>query len=336
MPNQIVISGMEQDALLRLLNKVAHEGLDLEGSITKMEVFSTTAADTYVVRPNGNEIDFWLLCEELRERCHRKPSVQLRAWMKVRYGMFDLPKGDYCVAFDDAHGLLFCNKQGCQFRIGAGEEDTAAEEVGHAVYQPSQKLPLTSLPARQGVIAVGDPRRAKLLKDSLSLSGAGVLVWIFLALAAIILFICCWWMYRETVLPDSIHGLNFEPWWLFFVLLILVGYMPQSKIVKIVFIVIFSLLMLFSLPFLANSTIHTEHVEGRGVIVSSFGGETSHNYKVDIIEPEGGTATVRMYHNGSFSEGDTCIVVMDRGVLGLLHVDSLSHPSHEALGQGRF
>lgn len=335
MNNLIHISGIEQAKVIRLINAIADEELDPEGSITKIEILSTPEAEGFVVRPNGNEWDFWVLSDVLRERCIAiKSPAQIQVWCHVKEGMFDLPKGKYYVEFGDAESLLFCDTKGRQFRLVEPDPDGALvpEEIGRAVYQACPQQTLTPLAGEQGVIKVGKPRTGKLLKDRfLNSGGVGLLIVIPLLLIAILYALSTWWL-KETVLPSTFPNLDPYLNWVPLAMIFGVCYAFQSKIVRVVTIAVGSVWLLFVLAFAANSCIHTEKdIHGQGVIVENVGKDsTANNYKVAVLTPERGQATVRMHHDGSFSRGDVCTVVMDRGVLGLLHVDSLAHIEPEA------
>lgn len=333
MSNLIHISGIGQAKAVRLIKAIADEGLDLEGSITKVEILSTPTDDSFVVRPNGDEFDFWILCDVLRERCLKMPSVQVEAWCRVRKGMFDLPKGKYYVEFGDAESLLFCDTKGRQFRLVEPEPDEALvpEEIGRAVYQACPQQTLTPLSDGQGVISVGEKRTAKLLKDRLVHSEAFSLVLLVPFFILLVLWAVSTWLYKETVLPSGFFRDSVIPFystWMPPILIIMACYSFQSKFVRACSISIGTVLLLFMLAFFANSYIHTEEgIRGQGVIVENVGKDsTTNNYVVQLLTPDTGQATVRMHHDGSFVKGNKCTVVMDRGVLGLLHVDSLLHP----------
>lgn len=330
MSNLIHISGIDQAKVIRLINAIADEGLDSEGSITKVEILSTPEAEGFVVRPNGNEWDFWVLCDVLRERCIAKKSpAQIRAWCHVKAGMFDLPKGKYYVGFGDAGSLLFCGTKGRQFRLVEPEPDGSlvAEEIGRAVYPACPQQTLTPLADGQGVIMVGKPRAGKLLKERIMQSeGVELLIVIPLLLIAI-LGAASTWDFKETVLPSSFPNLDAYLFYYLPLALIFGVCYSRNRIVRVATIAVGSVWLLFSLAFAANSYIHTEEgIHGQGVIVENVGKDsTTNNYVVHLLPPEEGQATVRMHHDGSFSRGDVCTVVMDRSVLGLLHVDSLAH-----------
>lgn len=330
MKNLIHISGIDQAKVVRLINAIADEELDSEGSITKVEILSTPEAEGFVVRPNGDEWDFWVLCDVLRERCIAiKTPAQIQAWCHVKAGMFDLPKGKYYVEFGDAESLLFCDTKGRQFRLVEPEPDGALvpEEIGRAVYQACPQQTLTPLAGGQGVIKVGEPRSGKLLKERVMQSEGMALLIIIPLLLIAILGAASTWNFKETVLPSTFP--NLEPYLIYLPLALIFGvlYASQNKVVRVATIVVGSVWLLFVLAFAANSYIHTEEgIHGQGVIVENVGKDsTTNNYHVAVLTPEKGHATVRMHHDGSFSKGDACTVVMDRGVLGMLHVDSLAH-----------
>lgn len=334
MKNLIHISGIDQAKVVRLINAIADEELDSEGSITKIEILLTSEDESFVVRPNGDEWDFWVLCEVLRERCIAiKSPAHIQAWCQVKAGMFDLPKGKYYVEFGDSESLLFCDTKGRQFRLVEPEPDEALvpEEIGRAVYQACPQQTLTPLVGEKGVISVGEKRTMKLLKDRLVYSEAFELVLLVPFFILLVLWAISTWLFKETVLPSGFFRESVIPFysaWMPLILIIMARYLFQSKFVRVCSISIGTVLLLFMLAFFANSYIHTEEgIRGQGVIVENVGKDsTTNNYEVHLLTPEEGEATVRMHHDGSFSRGDACTVVMDRGVLGMLHVDSLLHP----------
>lgn len=339
MKNLIHISGIDQAKVVRLISAIADEELDSEGSITKIEILLTPEDESFVVRPNGDEWDFWVLCEVLRERCIAiKSPAHIQAWCQVKAGMFDLPKGKYYVEFGDAESLLFCDTKGRQFRLVEPEPDEALvpEEIGRAVYQACPQQTLTPLVGEKGVISVGEKRTVKLLKDRLVYSEAFALVLLVPFFILLVLWAVSTWLYKETVLPSGFFRESVIPFysaWMPLILIIMACYSFQSKFVRVCSISIGTVLLLFMLAFFANSYIHTEEgIRGQGVIVENVGKDsTTNNYEVHLLTPEEGEATVRMHHDGSFSRGDACTVVMDRGVLGMLHVDSLLHPVDSTL-----
>ena len=339
MKNLIHISGIDQAKVVRLISAIADEELDSEGSITKVEILSTPEDESFVVRPNGDEWDFWVLCEVLRERCIAiKSPAYIQAWCHVKAGMFDLPKGKYYVEFGDSESLLFCDTKGRQFRLVEPEPDEALvpEEIGRAVYQACPQQTLTPLVGEKGVISVGEKRTMKLLKDRLVYSEAFELALLVPFFILLVLWAISTWLFKETVLPSGFFRESVIPFysaWMPLILIIMACYSFQSKFVRVCSISIGTVLLLFMLAFFANSYIHTEEgIRGQGVIVENVGKDsTTNNYEVHLLTPEEGEATVRMHHDGSFSRGDACTVVMDRGVLGMLHVDSLLHPVDSTL-----
>ena len=83
--------------------------------------------------------------------------------------------------------------------------------------------------------------------------------------------------------------------------------------------------------FITNRLIPAgDPVVGQGVVTRHIENKGSNNYYIDVTAPVNGTIYFRMQHDGSLRIGDTVSLTLCRGLLGMLHTESVHRRALES------